>query len=192
MPAVGPSNIHQIVTRAVAQHEGALTGYALSITGDLEAARDVVQDVFLKLFLQEEQGDLPRLAGPGMKAWLYTVCRHRALDWLRKHRRMVSLSEHAAEGLVCEATLPGHGEVWGDEGERLLQLLERLPPNQAECLRLKFQHDLSYQEICTATGLSLTNVGYLIHVGLKRLRQWAGGPATIAGVCVAPASASTY
>ena len=54
---------------------------------------------------------------------------------------------------------------------RALRLLAQLPENQQRVLRLKFEHGLSYREIGEATGLSPSNVGYLIHVGLKALRQ---------------------
>ena len=53
---------------------------------------------------------------------------------------------------------------------RVLDLLEGLPPNQREAIRLKFQNGFSYREISRISGHSVTNVGYLIHVGLKTLR----------------------
>ncbi len=46
-----------------------------------------------------------------------------------------------------------------------------LPANQQECIRLKFQHGLSYKQISQVTDLSVTNVGFLIHTGLKTLRK---------------------
>jgi RNA polymerase sigma-70 factor (ECF subfamily) len=38
-------------------------------------------------------------------------------------------------------------------------------------LRLKFQHELSYREIAEKTGLSVSNVGFLMHTALRALRQ---------------------
>ena len=61
-----------------------------------------------------------------------------------------------------------------DSTEKILSLLAELSPNQQEVLRLKFQHSLSYREISTITGLTETNVGFLIHVGIKRLRELMG------------------
>jgi RNA polymerase sigma-70 factor (ECF subfamily) len=46
-----------------------------------------------------------------------------------------------------------------------------LPRNQQECIRLKFQSGLSYKQISDVTNLTATNVGFLIHTGLKTLRQ---------------------
>jgi len=54
---------------------------------------------------------------------------------------------------------------------QVLRLMEALPKNQREVLRLKFQSDLSYKEISEITKLSVTNVGFLIHTAIKTLRK---------------------
>jgi RNA polymerase sigma-70 factor (ECF subfamily) len=56
----------------------------------------------------------------------------------------------------------------------LLKILGTLPPRQQELLQLKFQNDLSYQEIAAVTQLSVSNVGVTIHNALKTLRQRYG------------------
>ena len=57
-----------------------------------------------------------------------------------------------------------------DTAERVLACLGQLTENQQECIRLKFQHGLSYREIAAVTELSVSNVGFLIHTGLKKVR----------------------
>ena len=54
---------------------------------------------------------------------------------------------------------------------RVLAVLSTLPANQQEVLRLKFQGDLSYDEISRITRLSVGNVGFLIHTGLNAIRE---------------------
>ena len=46
-----------------------------------------------------------------------------------------------------------------------------LPENQQEVIRLKFQNGFSYKEIARITGLSVGNVGFLIHTAVARLRR---------------------
>jgi RNA polymerase sigma factor (sigma-70 family) len=58
-----------------------------------------------------------------------------------------------------------------DSAGRVQQLVGDLPENQREVIRLKFQDGLSYREIATVTGLSVSNVGFLIHRGVKTLRK---------------------
>src|SRR5436305_15259890 len=86
------------VRDAVDRYEGPLTLYAARLLGDADAARDVVQETFLRLCRQGRAGVEPRLA-----EWLYTVCRHRALDVLRKESRMSRLSEEQAERCLSPA-----------------------------------------------------------------------------------------
>jgi RNA polymerase sigma factor (sigma-70 family) len=157
-----------LVRRAVREFETPLVGYAASITQDLDAARDVVQDTFLKLYTQE---DPSRFEGPGLKAWLFTVCRNRAFDWLRRRRKLVSIEASPVDHLETNDPSPHDAVADGEETAVILRFFRRLPENQSECLRLKFQNDLSYREIAAMTGLSVSNVGFLIHTGLKRLRQ---------------------
>ncbi len=63
-----------------------------------------------------------------------------------------------------------------EESARVLQVLQTLPPRQQEVLRLKLKHELSYKEIARVVGISVSNVGYQIHVGLKTLRERLAAP----------------
>jgi RNA polymerase sigma-70 factor (ECF subfamily) len=147
------------------QFEGPLLRYAHRITGDLELARDVVQETFLRLCRENRaalEGHLAR--------WLFHVCRNRALDVQRKEQRMSVASD------LDLHTLPGGAGppellALRETNSRLLDLLDGLPDNQQEVIRLKFQNDLTYKEIAGITGHSLSNVGFLLHTGLKRLRE---------------------
>ncbi len=161
-----PSAATALVRRAVAEFESLLTGYTHNLTGDLELARDVVQDTFLRLYAQDPE----KVDGPGLKAWLFTVCRNRAFDLLRRRRRLVRMEDSALDLLADPGRAPDSVAADQDEAEFVLRTFRRLPLNQAEVLRLKFQNDLSYQEIARVTGLSVSNVGFLVHTGLKRLR----------------------
>jgi RNA polymerase sigma factor (sigma-70 family) len=155
------------VRGAVDRFEGPLTLYAARLLRDQEAARDVVQEAFLKLCAAD------RAAVDGHLAeWLFTVCRNRALDVLRKEQRMSPLREEQVRR--CLSTDPAPLEMIERQelGRRVLELLENLPPNQREVLRLKFQNGFSYQEISRISGHSISNVGYLIHAGIKTLRGY--------------------
>ena len=57
----------------------------------------------------------------------------------------------------------------------ILGMIDRLPPNQQEVVRLKFQNGFSYKEIARITALSVSNVGFLIHTAVARLRTEIAG-----------------
>jgi DNA-directed RNA polymerase specialized sigma24 family protein len=93
---ITPTSPHEsageFVEAAVAQHQASLLRYAARLVGDLDRARDVVQDTFVKFMAQ------PRAAVEGHEAeWLFTVCRHRAFDVLRKEGRMSHFADGEAE-----------------------------------------------------------------------------------------------
>jgi RNA polymerase sigma factor (sigma-70 family) len=160
------------VISALAEYEQALTRYATHITGDIERAREVVQDTFLKLCRQKPDQIRDHLA-----QWLYTVCRNQALDVIRKEKRMtgindVQLNLQPHSGPEISSTLEQT-----EQFSEVMKILNTLPANQQEVIRLKFQGDLSYLEISRITSLSVGNVGFLIHTGLKTIREKATQPA---------------
>lgn len=156
-----------LVQQALDLYESPLIAYAASILhGDVERAREVVQDTFLKLYLADTEK-----VRENTKAWLYTVCRNRAFDVLRKEQRLDIGNEEA---------LANYGDWRPDHSQsndthelcdRVWQMVEHLSPKQQEVLRLKYIHDLSYKDIATATGLTVGNVGFVMHVAIKKLRD---------------------
>jgi RNA polymerase sigma factor (sigma-70 family) len=148
------------------EHAGPLTRYAASILGDPDRARDVVQDTLVRLCAEER-----RRVEPCLVEWLFTVCRNRALDVLRKENRMTHLSQASLETQAGGAPCPATEAERRDTHARVLEALAGLPRNQQEVVRLKFQNGLSYQEISHITKLTGTNVGFLLHTAIKTLRH---------------------
>lgn len=156
----------QFVLRALEQFEGPLIGYATGILHDNERARDVVQDTFIRLCQQDIEKVRDRL-----KTWLFTVCRNRALDVLRKEKRAVVVDDEKFGRMPAPGPSPAREADRRERMEELMGYLDRLTENQREVILLKFQQGMSYQEISKVTGLGTGNIGFLIHVGVKRLRE---------------------
>ena len=153
------------VQTAVVDYQLPLTRYAARLVGDPDRARDIVQDTFVKLMAQP-----PDVVDGHLAEWLFTVCRHRALDVLRKERRVMRFAEGQAERVTAADPRPGRELEHAETHAAILRLIEHLPPNQQEVVRLKFQNGFSYKEISRITALSVTNVGFLIHTAVARLR----------------------
>jgi RNA polymerase sigma factor (sigma-70 family) len=154
------------IRSVLVQYESPLTRYAARITGNIEQAREVVQDTFLRLCSQE-----PSRVRGHLAQWLFTVCRNRALDVRRKENRMSSNVEIQLEAQPAPDPAPVTVLERKEQLNQILHLLQTLPSNQQEVIRLKFQNGLSYREISSVTDLSVSNVGFLIHKGLKTIRQ---------------------
>jgi len=156
----------QWICAAVLQYEGKLLRYAHHLLGDSQRARDVVQDTFLKLCKQQQSEIEPRIA-----AWLFTVCRNRSLDVMRKEKRMTQLSPAATDQQQSRHANPAESAAARDTADSVLRLVASLPPNQQECMRLRFQGGLTYRQISEVTDLSESNVGYLLHKAIAELRR---------------------
>ena len=146
------------IVEALEQHESSLIRYARWILSDLESAREVVQETFLRLCKED-----PARVDGHLAQWLFTVCRNLAFDARKKEARMAPL------GNTEIAVAPDLDER--RTASQILQLVETLPKNQREVIYLKFQSDLSYKEISEVTKLSVSNVGFLIHSAVRAIRK---------------------
>lgn len=155
-----------LVTRAMKQYEAALLRYAVSILGDLERSREVVQDTFLKLCTSAPDSVRAHLA-----QWLFTVCRNGAFDVRRKESRMTPLTDNDLEKRPRPGPRPLEELERHEQLNQILECIRELPPKEREVVTLKFQCDLSYKEISEITSLSVNHVGVLIHNGVSRIRN---------------------
>ena len=163
------------VREAVARYEAPLLRFAQRLLGDADEARDVVQDTFLRLCAQ------PRDAVDGHLAeWLFTVCRNRSLDVLRKETRMNDatplLRDAPPDGARSREPDPHAAMERLEDTGRMRAALGTLPPRTQEVLRLRFHEGLSYKEIAGVMQLTVSHVGVLIHNGLKTLRARIDAP----------------
>jgi len=158
---------------ALRQYEGPLLRYAASLVGEA-AAQDVVQDAFLRLCAQTVERVENHLA-----AWLFTVCRNRALELRRSERR---LSPIEAEDDMLES--PDSGPVAklerAENMSRVGAAMAALPSRQREVLRLKVEAGLSYKDIAQVMNLSVGNVGFLLHTAIAQIREQLSEPAEAA------------
>jgi RNA polymerase sigma-70 factor (ECF subfamily) len=153
------------VREALERYERPLIRHAFRITGDVELARDVVQDTFLKLCTANRADVEEKLAG-----WLFTVCRNRALDVRKKEARMGLLKDVQAVADPDESARPGEQAARREAHALVLDALGRLPEDQQEAFRLKFQDHLTYREIGQVMGKSLGTVSRLLTAALGAIR----------------------
>jgi RNA polymerase sigma factor (sigma-70 family) len=137
-----------------------LLGYTFKVLRNQEKSKEVVQETYCKLWQQ----DYPEIV-PSIPPWLYRVCRNHSIDILRKEKKLSS--EEIDEGKFF---LEGPtAEDFFDSTVALKQISE-LSPKKKEALVLKFSHDLTYKEIASIMNITTSNVGVLIHEGLKEVR----------------------
>jgi RNA polymerase sigma-70 factor (ECF subfamily) len=148
--------------------EAPLLNYGLRLTGEIGLAEDAVQEAFMKLHSQFKEVREPR-------RWLYRTVHNLALNQRRQAAKIVSInSSSSAENenspdTADPAPLPDE-QIIRMEGIGQVRLsLETLDERSRELIRLKFTDELSYKDIAARTGISVSNVGYILHHALKTI-----------------------
>ncbi len=138
-------------------HLDALHAFALAWTRNADLAGDVVQRTFLKAFEK-----LHQLRDPGAaRSWLVAILRNEIAHEYRGRMRLVAWDGADFEGLA--------GDAPQDEGvdpsllAALPAALEQLPDPAREILLLRFQQELSYEQISDLLGLPLGTVQSRLH-----------------------------
>ena len=143
--------------------------FLLRFTGDRPAAEDIQQQVFMEAWQKADRFDPDR---GSMLSWLMTIARSRAIDQAR--RRVPEPHDPTAA-----ADLAGAGPSGNDghdgideviENWQFMQILGRLPSDEAELLRFRFQGELSQAEIADRTGIPLGTVKSRMVSALTRLK----------------------
>ena len=151
--------------RLVDEHQSMVFSLAWRMTGDRGLAEEVAQDVFLEL-----DSNLGKMESPEHAMyWLRRVAMSRSTDALRRRKvRGVDLWVEVEEQ---------HGAPLEDRqsplGTRLEQLLATLPEAQRAALVLRYQEDLSPEEIAATVEAPVATVKSNLQRGLKLLRAKA-------------------
>jgi len=146
---------------------------AFRVLGNADDAEDVLQGVFLKL-LDHSSPPQDVLNWGG---WLRVSATRRAIDVLRQRARY---REESIDNLP-DFSLPTHSNVREQidsrrAAQQLRQALTHLPERDARIFALRYFEELSYEEISTAEGVSLSLVGVSIHRTRKQLCQRLQSP----------------
>ena len=153
----------------VEQYQYRLVRYLVSLLGRRDGVDDLVQETWLRVLERGGSYDGRYRFEP----WLFRVARNIALDAMRK-RPMFSLDSNEADGVRSS---PASGEpspytlaARTKDAERLAHSLQTLQPVYREVLVLRFQEELSLQEISVIVGAPVSTVASRIYRGLATLR----------------------
>jgi RNA polymerase sigma-70 factor (ECF subfamily) len=148
-------------------YEGLLLRYAARLTGSASSAEDVVQNTFVK-FIRKWRKDVE--VSPETARWLYRVAHNEAIDLVRGEVRRRRLhAEHGDECMAQPNEAPGAGGGISERAENAAQALSRLSDRERQLVILKVYEEKSYKEIAEITGLSVGNVGFILHTAMKKL-----------------------
>ena len=142
------------------------------ITGDPALAEDLAQDAFVKAFRNLAAFDASRR----LSSWLFRIAHNTALDWLRRSRpQVVSLDdpeEDASHGALAAAAPPTADPVEREAlGAALDAAMRTLRPAYRAAVALRYEQDLSFEEIGQVLGVPEVTARSYVHRARKALAQ---------------------
>jgi RNA polymerase sigma-70 factor, ECF subfamily len=189
LPAAGDTDARRIarglrernvalLLELVELYQHRLLRYMIYFLGRRDQVDDLIQETWLRVLERGSQYD----ARSRFEPWLFTIARNLAIDHVRKHKlfSLDSATPSAPEDAqriqpVSGAPSPFELAARTEDARRLASSLQSLEPVCREALLLRFQEELSLQEIAAMVDAPLTTVSSRIYRGLETLRQQLKG-----------------
>ena len=149
----------------IEEHQSGLVRYAYRMVKNRELAQDMVQDAFVRYIKNPPRYGLPKQRA----SWLFRVTHNLCIDYMKRETKRRDIYEKVEK--PKEVPLPGESLVSRENWGAMERYLEQLSENQKTVIYLFFQQGKTYKEIEAITDLSLSNVGMLLHRGLKKIRK---------------------
>lgn len=140
---------------------------ACALVGNKSDAEDILQDAYFKLW--NKRNELPEIENP--EAFCVTLVRNLCLDFLRSPRAGRRETEIEEVASLATDSSPEKELETKDKEQQIRQLINRLPDNQRQVIRLRGIDDCSMDEIEQITGLSAVNIRVLLSRARKAIRE---------------------
>jgi RNA polymerase sigma-70 factor (ECF subfamily) len=127
------------------RYKQAVLVFGTKMLGDGDSARDLVQEVFLRVFQSRSRMQRPER----FRAWIFTIARNHCISQIRKDRAPSSLESAPEEAMAVE---PGPSGIESEEDARMVRTaMASVKDEYREVLILREYEDLSYREIAEIT-----------------------------------------
>ena len=153
------------------RHRGLVFRTALAITGDAEAAADLLQDVFIRLHRFAAHIDPLRPIEP----WLYRMTTNLSYTWVKRRQRWLRPLEDVADWLAgTRKDTPAYQAEMDDSWRQVQQAVSSLPLSHRGVVVLYYINDLSLQEISEILDIPVGTVKSRLHYSRQALKLSLG------------------
>jgi RNA polymerase sigma-70 factor (family 1) len=174
-----PGDERILVMRLIAGNEAAFRAifdlyrdrlfcYCLKFTKTREAAEEIVQDVFVKVW-ENRQAINPDLS---FNAYLYQITKNLAFNFLKKAAGEVSFKRKVLLYLEVAHNQPEEDCIFQDYEQLAEQAIQTLPPQRQLIFRMSRRDGMSHEEIADSLGISKNTVKVQIVKASKTLREF--------------------
>ena len=152
------------------RYTGAVYNLAYRMLGSAQDAEDASQEIFLRAYTRLSSFDRSRR----FSTWLLTIGSNYCIDRLRRRRFAWLTLDDVAYTVPSSERGPERSAIESERRDRIQAALRRLPDNYRLVLVLRYWHDMSYDEIAHATGLTESALKTRLHRARHMLAEALG------------------
>jgi RNA polymerase sigma-70 factor (family 1) len=141
--------------------------FAFAIVKTREAAEEIVEDVFIRIWQKRE--DLSSVRN--LRVYLYTATKNTALNYLSKKAResIAEPFDHINIGLDQSAVTPEQILITGEMFKKIQETVEALPPRCKMIFKLVREDGLKYREIAEILNITVNTIDVQMAIAVKRI-----------------------
>lgn len=162
----------ELLDRLILQYQHRLLRYLLYLTGNREMAEDLFQETWMRVLVRGSQFN----GNSRFDTWLFTIARNLVID-LRRRKSMASLEELCENGdderrfeVPSQEKSPFEHLCTLENGQLVAEALMTLDPLHREVIVLRFQEEMSLEEISRVTRAPLSTVKSRLYRGLAAMK----------------------
>jgi RNA polymerase sigma-70 factor, ECF subfamily len=152
------------------RHGRAAFSLAYRVMGERQAAEDLVQDAFLKLWRSATSYSPER---GSVRIWLLSIVRNRGIDQLRSHASRRRTQERVEASAPRSQPSEAFAETWrNSQGDQVREAMHTLPPEQLKVLKLAYFLGYTHVQISGLLDVPLGTIKGRMRLGLKKMRDY--------------------
>ena len=154
------------------RHSRAAYSLAYRMMGERQAAEDLTQDAFIKVWRNAASYRAER---GSVRSWVLSVVHNRGIDQLRTHASRRRTQDKIEASAPRSQPSEAFAETWrNSQREQVREALQALPPEQLKILELAYFSGYTHLEISELLSLPLGTVKGRMRLGLKKMRDYFG------------------
>ena len=167
--AIGDGD-HKAFERLTDRYKNALYNFVYRYIGDMSAAQEVTQEVFLSIYKAAYR--FKEIENAKVSTWIFKIAYNFSMNELKRRKRYLRLlNDNVGEKKMPDRTQALESIENRELIETVMSELSLIPENQRAALLLRVNQELSYREISEVLNVSVSSVEMLIFRARKHLKQ---------------------
>lgn len=163
---------HDAVSLLVDRYGAMVYRTALKILCDADLAKDVAQEVFIRIWRKASSYD----SRYPLRIWIYRITGNRCIDCLRKERLLHPFSGRTSDGKLPEKFMPLDASpenklIMKEEWNAFAEASSQLSPRQRQVYVLRELEGLDTDDVARMTGLTPDQIKSNLHYARKKMRE---------------------